>query len=45
MKSEILSLRKLGMSIGEISRRTGYTITQVCEVVYQQNQEDIEKDN
>lgn len=45
MKEEILALRRLGLSISEISHRTGHTITEVCEVLYRQNQEDIENDS
>lgn len=35
--NEILSLRKLGYKIAEISRLTGYSISQVSEVIYYQN--------
>lgn len=45
MKEEILALRDLGVSISEISHRTGYSLTEICEVLYRQNQEDIENDS
>lgn len=44
MKEEILALRKLGLSILEIAKRTGYSLTEVCDVVYTQNQEDKDDD-
>lgn len=44
MKEEILALRKLGMSIGEISEVTGYSVTEVSTVIYNQNNKDKLKD-
>jgi hypothetical protein len=44
MKTQILNLRKLGLSISEISRITGYSLTQVCLVIRHQNDEDIKND-
>lgn len=44
MRDEILGLRKLGLSIGEIANHTGYSITQVCEVIRTQNDLDINND-
>jgi DNA-binding transcriptional regulator GbsR (MarR family) len=44
MNEEILALRKLGLSIGEIAERTGYSITKVCEVIQAQNDKDIAND-
>lgn len=40
MKDEILALRKLGFSIAEIVKETGCSVTEVCDVVYKQNNED-----
>ena len=40
MKEEILSLRKLGMSLAEIAMRTGYSLTDVCQIVYDENSKD-----
>ena len=44
MKDEILGLRRLGFSIGEISSQTGYTLTQLCDVIRTQNDLDINND-
>jgi DNA-binding transcriptional regulator GbsR (MarR family) len=44
MEQEILSLRKLGLTISEIAHKTGYSITEVCEVIRAQNDKDIAND-
>lgn len=44
MREEILALRKLGLSIAEIAERTGYRLTEVCNVIYEQNDKDIAND-
>jgi DNA-binding transcriptional regulator GbsR (MarR family) len=45
MVEEILELRSKGLTISEISHKTGYSITRVCEVIRAQNDKDIAEDN
>lgn len=40
MKEEILALRRLGHTLSQISEMTGYSLTDVCKVVYDQNNEE-----
>lgn len=42
-KQEILALRQLGLSISEISKKINKSITEVCEVIYEQNIRDVEE--
>lgn len=37
----VMELRKKGWSLISISMITGYTLTEVCEMVFKQNQDDI----
>jgi len=44
MREEILALRKLGHTISQISKETGYSLSEVCNVIYEQNNKDKEDD-
>lgn len=44
MKSRILELKGAGHSISEIAQLSGYTITEICTVLYSQNNEDKSRD-
>lgn len=43
-KDTILHLRANGHTIGSIHSLTGIQITKICEVIYEQNQNDIHRD-
>jgi len=45
LRQTILRLRVSGHTIGSIQALTGASITTICEVIYEQNQNDIANDN
>lgn len=45
IKDTVLHLRANGYNISYIYAVTGIRITQICEVIYEQNQQDIHRDN
>jgi hypothetical protein len=44
MADEILFLRTEGRTIAEISALTGWSLTEVCNVIYERNRQDKEAD-